>query len=101
MADKLNINIKDALKQQEDLQTFKKADKLAKKPKRQTIQVSIYLHEDELEYLDDMCEKEFIARNAYMRKLLVKDMELNKILKDKGINITEFKETMIRKALDI
>ncbi|SUW84310.1 Uncharacterised protein [Campylobacter hominis] len=80
---------------------LKKADKLAKKPKRQTTQVSIYLHKNELEYLDDMCEKEFIARNAYMRKLLVKDMELNKILKDKGINITEFKETMIRKALDI
>lgn len=101
MAEKLNINIKDALKQQENLQTFKKADKLAKKPKRQTTQISIYIHKDELEYLDNICEKEFLARNAYMRKLLVKDMELNKILKEKCININEFKERMLRKAIEL
>ena len=74
MAEKLDINIREALKKQSALETFEEADKKKKKTKRNTIQVSIYLTPDEIKYLDKMCEKTFLARNAYMRKLLVEEM---------------------------
>ena len=49
-------------------------DKKDKKQKRNTVQVSIYLTREEITYLDCKCEETFLARNAYMRKLLVEDM---------------------------
>lgn len=76
MAQKLNIDIQEALKQNAS-QTFENADK--KKFKRTTKQVSIYLQKDEIEYLDNVCKQNFMPRNAYMRKLLVEDMKRNKV----------------------
>ena len=46
-----------------------------KKQKRNTVQVSIYLTQEEIMYLDERCDETFLARNAYMRKLLVEDMK--------------------------
>lgn len=50
-------------------------DKKDKKQKRNTVQVSIYLTQEEIAYLDEKCDETFLARNAYMRKLLVEDMK--------------------------
>lgn len=49
--------------------------KKTKKQKRNTVQVSIYLTQEEIAYLDEKCDETFLARNAYMRKLLVEDMK--------------------------
>lgn len=100
MAEKLNINIQEALKNQNAMQSFEEADKKAKKPKRNSVQVSIYLQKDEIEYLDNVCKRDFIARNAYMRKLLVKEMELSSILQKKGINYYEFQEKFLKDIME-
>ena len=78
MASNLNIDIKEALKNQSaTTKTFESADKEAKKYKRKTIQVSVYLQPDELEYLDKMCDMQFLTRPAFMRKLLIEDIRKN------------------------
>ncbi|OCS32884.1 hypothetical protein GZ989_011440 (plasmid) [Campylobacter fetus] len=73
MADRKQISIDEAL-QSSNIKTYETQDKKEKKPKRKTTQVSIYLTDEELEYLDKKCEETFLARNAYMRKILVDEM---------------------------
>jgi hypothetical protein len=75
MADRIkNISIEEAL-QNSNVKTYEMQDKKDKKQKRNTVQVSIYLTQEEIAYLDEKCDETFLARNAYMRKLLVEDMK--------------------------
>lgn len=37
---------------------------------KNTVQVSIYLIQEEITYLDCKCDETFLARNAYMRNFL-------------------------------
>ena len=75
MADRINnISIEEAL-QNSNIKTYEMQDKKDKKQKRNTVQVSIYLTQEEIAYLDEKCDETFLARNAYMRKLLVEDMK--------------------------
>lgn len=83
MASNLNIDIKEALKNQSaTTKTFENADKQAekeaKKYKRKTIQVSVYLSPDEIAYLDEMCNTHFLTRPTFLRKLLIEDIRKNK-----------------------
>ncbi|MDA3055011.1 MULTISPECIES: P-loop NTPase fold protein [unclassified Campylobacter] len=55
----------------------KTTEKEAKKYKRKTIQVSVYLQPNEIEYLDKMCHTHFLTRPTYLRKLLVEDIHKN------------------------
>lgn len=75
MADRIkSISIEEAL-QNSNVKTYEMQDKKDKKQKRNTVQVSIYLTQEEIAYLDEKCDETFLARNAYMRKLLVEDMK--------------------------
>jgi hypothetical protein len=74
MADRANVSIEEAL-QNSKVKTYEMQDKKDKKQKRNTVQVSIYLTQEEIAYLDEKCDETFLARNAYMRKLLVEDMK--------------------------
>lgn len=75
MADRIKgISIEEAL-QNSNVKTYEMQDKKDKKQKRNTVQVSIYLTQEEIAYLDEKCDETFLARNAYMRKLLVEDMK--------------------------
>lgn len=74
MADRANVSIEEAL-QNSKVKTYEMQDKKDKKQKRNTVQVSIYLTQEEIAYLDEKCDQTFLARNAYMRKLLVEDMK--------------------------
>ena len=74
MADRANVSIEEAL-QNSKVKTYEMQDKKDKKQKRNTVQVSIYLTQEEIAYLDEKCDETFLSRNAYMRKLLVEDMK--------------------------
>ena len=75
MADRIKgISIEEAL-QNSKVKTYEMQDKKDKKHKRNSVQVSIYLTQEEIAYLDEKCDETFLARNAYMRKLLVEDMK--------------------------
>jgi len=67
MTKRADISI-DAALQNNNVKTYEMQDK---KQKRNTVQVSIYLTQEEITYLDCKCDETFLARNAYMRKLLV------------------------------
>ena len=74
MTERAKISIEEAL-QNSKVKTYETQDKKEKKQKRNTVQVSIYLTQEEIAYLDEKCDETFLARNAYMRKLLVEDMK--------------------------
>lgn len=74
MTKRASISIEEAL-QNSKVKTYEMQDKKDKKQKRNTVQVSIYLTQEEIAYLDEKCDETFLARNAYMRKLLVEDMK--------------------------
>ena len=74
MTKRADISIEAAL-QNSNVKTYEMQDKKDKKQKRNTVQVSIYLTQEEIAYLDEKCDETFLARNAYMRKLLVEDMK--------------------------
>ncbi|WP_103649453.1 hypothetical protein [Campylobacter concisus] len=74
MTKRADISI-DAALQNSNVKTYEMQDKKDKKQKRNTVQVSIYLTQEEIAYLDEKCDETFLARNAYMRKLLVEDMK--------------------------
>lgn len=74
MTKRADISI-DAALQNSKVKTYEMQDKKDKKQKRNTVQVSIYLTQEEIAYLDEKCDETFLARNAYMRKLLVEDMK--------------------------
>lgn len=74
MTERAKISIEEAL-QNSKVKTYEMQDKKDKKQKRNTVQVSIYLTQEEIAYLDEKCDETFLARNAYMRKLLVEDMK--------------------------
>lgn len=74
MTERATVSIEEAL-QNSKVKTYEMQDKKDKKQKRNTVQVSIYLTQEEITYLDEKCDETFLARNAYMRKLLVEDMK--------------------------
>lgn len=74
MTKRADISI-DAALQNSNVKTYEMQDKKDKKQKRNTVQVSIYLTQEEIAYLDEKCDETFLARNAYIRKLLVEDMK--------------------------
>ena len=74
MTERASVSIEEAL-QNSKVKTYEMQDKKDKKQKRNTVQVSIYLTQEEIAYLDEKCDETFLARNAYMRKLLVEDMK--------------------------
>lgn len=71
MAKNIEMNIEDAIKQSK---TFQDADKKAQKQKRKTVQISVYLNEKEIEYVDKKCEELFSTRPNFLRKLVNDDM---------------------------
>ena len=76
MAKNLELNIHEALKNQSaTTKTFENADKRAKKYKRNTTQINIYLKEKELKYVDEKCDELFLSRVSFFRKLLAEEMK--------------------------
>lgn len=80
MSERKNINIDEALKaaDNENIKTFEGEDrksKLLKKKPRETIQVSVYFTEEEIEYIDRVCEQDMISRVKFVRRLLRKEMD--------------------------
>ena len=71
MAKNIEMNIEDAIKQSK---TFQDADKKAQKQKRKTVQISVYLNEKEIEYVDKKCKELFSTRPNFLRKLVNDDM---------------------------
>ena len=75
MAKNIELNIEDAIKQSSvKAKTFQDADKKAQKQKRKTVQISVYLNEKEIEYVDKKCKELFSTRPNFLRKLVNDDM---------------------------
>ena len=72
---KLDIN--EVLEQQEKVKkTFAKSDKNRERKRVEaTIQVSLYLNQDEIDFLEKACKEDFISRNAFIRKLIAKERQ--------------------------
>lgn len=75
MAKNIELNIEDVIKQSSaKAKTFQDADKKVQKQKRKTVQISVYLNEKEIEYVDKKCEELFSTRPNFLRKLVNDDM---------------------------
>lgn len=73
MVERKKISIEEALKNSE-MKTFEKEDKKAKKSIRGTTQVSIYFNDEEIRYIDEICQRDMISRVAFVRRMLRKEM---------------------------
>lgn len=71
------INIDEVLEEQEKIKkTFAKSDENKKRKRVEaTNQVSLYLNQDELNFLDKVCKEDFISRNSLIRKLISMERE--------------------------
>ena len=71
------INIDEVLEEQEKIKkTFAKSDENKKRKRVEaTNQVSLYLNENELNFLDKVCKEDFISRNSLIRKLISMERE--------------------------
>jgi hypothetical protein len=71
------INIDEVLEEQEKIKkTFAKSDENKKRKRVEaTNQVSLYLNESELNFLDKVCKEDFISRNSLIRKLISMERE--------------------------
>ena len=71
------INIDEVLEEQEKIKkTFAKSDENKKRKRVEaTNQVSLYLNQDELNFLDKVCKEDFISRNSLKRKLISMERE--------------------------
>jgi len=77
MAEKKVINIEDAIASQ-TTRTFASEDKKAKKQVRKTTQVSLYFTDEEINFIDKVCQEEFLTRPVFIRKLLHQEMKKHK-----------------------
>ena len=63
-------------KQEKTKKTFAKSDENKKRKRVEaTNQVSLYLNESELNFLDKVCKEDFISRNSLIRKLISMERE--------------------------
>ena len=71
------MDINEVLEQQEKIKkTFAKSDENKKRKRVEaTNQVSLYLNQDELNFLDKVCKEDFISRNSLIRKLISMERE--------------------------
>jgi hypothetical protein len=71
------INIDEVLEEQEKIKkTFAKSDENKKRKRVEaTNQISLYLNESELNFLDKVCKEDFISRNSLIRKLISMERE--------------------------
>jgi hypothetical protein len=71
------MDINEVLEQQEKTKkTFAKSDENKKRKRVEaTNQVSLYLNESELNFLDKVCKEDFISRNSLIRKLISMERE--------------------------
>lgn len=66
------INIDEALKNSNS-QTYKQADIKNKKPKKSII--SVYLEDDEFEYIKQKSKEDMTSMTVFIRKLIKKSMQ--------------------------
>lgn len=71
------MDINEVLEQQEKTKkTFAKSDENKKRKRVEaTNQISLYLNESELNFLDKVCKEDFISRNSLIRKLISMERE--------------------------
>ena len=73
MVERKKISIEEALKNSE-MKTFEKEDKKAKKSIRGKTQVSIYFNDEEIKYIDEICQRDMISRVTFVRRMLRQEM---------------------------